>query len=95
MNLGINPQVLCDGRCAHCYTACGTGGCITCSSSQTFCTCGALVRCGCGLAFDHPAEKCSNIVMPRVITIHPSGWFPVDVTFHNPPIVVSTDFKFS
>ena len=49
------------GRCLHCGDQMLTGGCSRCSSSKTYCFCGTLIECGCGLKFDH---KCPSIVEP-------------------------------
>jgi len=43
-----------DGRCYHCGEMMSSGGCPRCTSSRTFCACGALVVCGCGVTFTHP-----------------------------------------
>lgn len=43
-------------RCGCCGDDLGTSGCLRCTASRTFCSCGALIACGCGrqLAHDCP-----------------------------------------
>jgi hypothetical protein len=49
-----------DGKCMHCAEKITTFGCPRCTSSQTTCSCGALIRCGCGMIFEH--KHCPNVL---------------------------------
>jgi hypothetical protein len=40
-------------RCQHCGDLTTSGGCARCNSSRTFCGCGFLLACGCGMKFEH------------------------------------------
>lgn len=60
MNRDNHPTYYFDGRCTHCGDMCNTFGCARCKQVQTFCTCGALLLCGCGRSFTH--ENCPNII---------------------------------
>jgi hypothetical protein len=42
-----------DGRCACCGDLETSGGCARCTSSITYCGCGARIVCGCGARFEH------------------------------------------
>jgi len=60
---------------------------------MTYCTCGAVVRCGCGMVFEHSAEKCPNIIMPRTFTIPGEGWNPPTIVpMNNAPILIPVEW---
>jgi hypothetical protein len=62
------PAVIVGARCDCCGDQITTtGGCLRCTSSRQFCTCGVLVSCGCGRSTPH---RCPNIVI--VGTLVPS-----------------------
>lgn len=55
-----------DGTCTCCGSKdVATGGCIHCVSSRTFCSCGALLRCGCGRTW--PQHRCPSLLYPRTV----------------------------
>ena len=51
-----------DGRCGCCGDAPSSGGCARCNSSQTYCACGALIRCGCGATHRHDCPSIRSVV---------------------------------
>jgi hypothetical protein len=58
-----------------------TFGCPSCDSVKTFCSCGALLRCGCGR--DHSNHNCSGaMVFSPGIVVNPvqvpTGILPED-----------------
>jgi hypothetical protein len=62
-----------DGTCMHCSNWVTSSGCSTCNSSRTFCSCGDLLRCGCGLTFKH--AQCPNIFEIATI-VHDTSILP-------------------
>ncbi len=54
------PAVIVGDRCDCCGGSVTTTGCLRCTSSRQFCTCGVLVSCGCGRSSPH---RCPNVVI--------------------------------
>ena len=67
MNQTNHPSYTFDGRCTHCGDKCTTSGCMRCTSIRTFCSCGALLFCGCGNSYKH--EHCPNVIQTSFMTI--------------------------
>lgn len=42
-----------------------SGGCSLCNTHRTYCHCGAILRCACGLVAEH--EKCPNVFTSSIV----------------------------